>query len=718
MNDKIELMKEALISLSCGDILSEHKWDELIELSANIVTRLNRKATDSEALESTFNMMNGSALKYYYEYRISDEKPIYPTDQVVAPSFDINLFKEELSNVISGNRLSDIGHILEVIEKYTEFLPASYFGNVESGMSWYDSVKMICAVASCIYDCIQEKEWEEILKIPFSDLAAKDIFLLYSFDTSGIQSFIYTITSAGALKGLRARSFYLEMLMEIIVYELLDRAGLSKANLIYSGGGHAYLLLPNTSEIRNKIDLLMIELKKWLLDTFGSSLFVADGYCECSVDSLSNIPDGSYRNIFRTISERIAAKKMHRYSASEIIELNKPLSDHTRECRICHRSHRLDSEGKCSICRSIEKTASAMMKNDYFAAWRDHPDCSTMLSLPFGLYLSPENADGLNDNYKQGREPAIVFVKNKLCDVYADANCIYVGDYASSSSFEELVEKSKGIERLGVIRADVDNLGQAFVSGYPTDKMTLSLTAAFSRRMSKFFKLYINYLLKNGIFDLNGEHAPASRDAVVVYSGGDDVFIVGSWNDIIGFSVDLHRSFYKYTQGTLSISAGIGMYHEKYPISAMAQTSGELEEFSKQFEDKNAITLFDNYNRYNWDVFIDSVIGEKLKGIINYMEENTEKGNAMLYQMLSLVRGINTGERLNIARLAYFLGRLRPEKVKSDDIIKKQEYEKRSQVYKKFADDFYHWIRNEEDRCQFITAVQLYICLNRKKEEQ
>ena len=63
-------------------------------------------------------------------------------------------------------------------------------------------------------------------------------FKLISGDISGIQNFIYTIPSKGALKSLRGRSFYLEILMEQIVDELLDALQLTRANLIYNGGGH------------------------------------------------------------------------------------------------------------------------------------------------------------------------------------------------------------------------------------------------------------------------------------------------------------------------------------------------------------------------------------------------------------------------------------------------------------------------------------------------
>ena len=77
----------------------------------------------------------------------------------------------------------------------------------------------------------------------------------------------------------------------------------------------------------------------------------------------------------------------------------------------------------------------------------------------------------------------------------------------------------------------------------------------------------------------------------MIYSGGDDVFIVGAWNDIIELSVDLRRKFEQYTQGTLSISAGIGVYDFSYPIAAIAEETGRMESESKRMPEKNAVTL-------------------------------------------------------------------------------------------------------------------------------
>ena len=75
-------------------------------------------------------------------------------------------------------------------------------------------------------------------------------------------------------------------------------------------------------------------------------------------------------------------------------------------------------------------------------------------------------------------------------------------------TFEEYADNAEGIGRIGIIRADVDNLGQAFVSGFENPEnqnryVTLSRTAALSRQLSLFFKLHINKILENGVYSIN-----------------------------------------------------------------------------------------------------------------------------------------------------------------------------------------------------------------------
>ena len=95
-------------------------------------------------------------------------------------------------------------------------------------------------------------------------------------------------------------------------------------------------------------------------------------------------------------------------------------------------------------------------------------------------------------------------------------------------------------------------------------------------------KFHINQILSEGVYSL-GEGKGRARNATIVYSGGDDLFIVGAWDEIIELAVDLRKDFKRYTQGTLTLSAGIGVYPSGYPISAIAQEVADLEEKSKEY---------------------------------------------------------------------------------------------------------------------------------------
>ena len=713
-------MIEALLSDIGKERLKKHDYSDITSVAEEIFFFFSRSNSNnqSDRLESIFNHMNEHNDTLVYNYStISPEKAVvYPTDKISSSSFDKDKFLDSIDPLLSIGNLHNVNILLENFEKNTSYIPASFSGKYGNDISYYDKAKMICAISSCMYDYFGLNEDTYDSSISADKIKNSEIFLLYSFDTSGIQKFIYTITSSGAQKGLRARSFYLEFIMETIVLELLARLELSKANLLYAGGGHAYLLLPNCKNTYDIIEKFYDELKKWLILRFKGELFISSGYCPCSPNTLANVPEGSYRQLFGNVSAMISQKKSRRYNAEEFALLNAPSTQHERECVVCHNSDILDNEQKCEMCSKLEALASSMLTSDYLVITDNNASSQNSLPLPFGKYLTTIKKEYLSKI--NGAE--YVFNKNKIADKEHISYYISVGDYASSVLFSELANTSSGIKRLGILRADIDNLGHAFVAGYPESINTLSRTSSFSRQMSRFFKSHINNILKNGKFRLDGSNEIKPRNAMIVYSGGDDVFIVGSWDDIIGTAVDLYSEFKLFSQDALTISAGIGIFPEKYPIAAMARESGKLEEFSKDLEGKNAVTLFDISNRYHWDVFINKVIKEKLYTISSFLKNNKEKGNSLLYQMLELARMINNGQRLNIARFAYLLARLKPEEKKSKDPKIQASYDREKKCYTNFSEKMYSWIQNENDRSQLITAIIIYIYYNRdnKKEDK
>lgn len=683
---------------------------------------------EASALGSLFNHLNRNQQNEVYPMRTAEE--IVIPQRKAGEDSSVELLQKALACADHiPQTADDFNALLDRLEKYTSYLPDQR----EKELSLFDTVKMLVACASVLYNCKCAGILDNAqLKTPDA-LMERELFLLFSYDTSGIQDFIYTVTSKGALKGLRARSFYLEMMMEVMIDELLRRAELSRANLIYTGGGHAYLLLPNTPAILEMLGSFTKSVRDWFRETFKTALYVAPGQCACSASQLANKPAGSYREIFRTVSAQISERKLHRFSAAEIMELNKPQTEHSRECKICHRSDRLKNEEYCTVCASLQAISSDLLAKTFFVLHRNQPANQNAVMMPFGYYLTAESEAAI----KSIQNPVRIFSKNQIAAYDFHAIRLLLGDYASDQTFEQLVmREDEGIERLAVLRADVDNLGQAFISGFDAEYMSLPRASAFSRNLSVFFKYYINSILRNGRFHLNGSTQCMPRKAVIVYAGGDDVFVVGAWDDIIGFAVDLHEALTAYTQDTLHISGGIGLYDDHYPIAAMARESGALEDTAKHMDGKNALTLFHAGGCYAWDDLTGKVFGEKLTLLNSFFShfgadgvstDSTKRGNSMLYKMLELIReqwgdftGTQSGERLNIARFAYYLARLRPAESKNPDAKKRAQYEHDLAKYREFADRLYTWIQSKEDSRHLADMIQLYVYLHRKpagKEE-
>ena len=680
-----------------------------------------RERQDGEAgfdkkvpLESIFNILNGNHGHSHYARQVLNPKKgiIYPTEEKV--EMDDGFYKSVIGNITENLKGIDssqeyLNSLLSVMEANLSYIPSSTSKKELTDISLYDHVRITAAIALCVEQYLEAEGIRDYKKELFEQgekAYEKPMFLLYSMDISGIQNFIYTITSKGALRGLRARSFYLEMVMEHMIDELLDRLSLCRTNLIYSGGGHCYLLVPNTPDVPGILEEQEREVNHWFMETFGISLYVAGGYAPCGAKTLRNEPKGSYSELYRTISRMISGKKAHRYGAEEILRLNHASHKGDRECKICHKMDRTDEEERCPVCAALEEMSSSILYQDFFTVIREREEGA--LPLPGQKYLTADTKQQLTRRMDQ-ESYVRSYTKNEIYTGKHVTTKLWVGDYTTGDSFDEFTAKARGIERLGVLRADVDNLGHAFVYGFQRrdgddSYVTLSRTAALSRQLSLFFKGYINGLLADG--DSRVLSGGGKRNVTIVYSGGDDVFLVGPWNEVLDAFTDLHKALERFTQGTLTISGGIGIYPSGYPINVMAREVAELEDCSKGHGGKNAVTLFDKNNTYGWKDFTDDVLGEKFREMETFFETSRERGKAFLYHLLELLR--NEKEIINTARYVYLLSRMEPDQ----DSPAEQK-----NAYRRFAEKMYQWRKEPESRRKVITAMYLYTYLTREKEE-
>lgn len=685
-------------------------------------------------LQSVFNIINGNNERKVYELeQVKENGEInFPVDNTI--NYSEEKYESIINNLKSGIKKFEltgeyINSLLSLLEGELTYVSSASDIHQLADISLYDQMKITAAIGSCVYQYLESKEIKSYKKALMEDSNKaynEDYFLMFSMDISGIQSFIYKVDSSEALKSLRSKSFYLEIMLEHIVDELLEAVNLSRTNLIYSGGGHAYILLPNTDEVIEKISIFKADTKKWFIDNYGIDLYVAMGYKPCSANTLKNSPKGSYEKLFKEVSKALSNEKISRYSANEIRRMNSFRNEEsTRECKVCGRVDHLTAEDICEYCDSFKRISRDILNKSFgFVTVVEEKDkVKNCIKLPFDKYMLMEDEESLKHRAHTNENGYVrSYSKNKMYTGVNVATRLWVGDYSSESSFEALAKASTGIDKLGVLRADVDNLGKTFISGFKPEHTSLSRTASFSRKLSMFFKLHINNILENGEYMVDGSK-PSKRNATIVYSGGDDVFIVGAWDDVIGLAIDLSDSLKKYSQGTLTISAGLGIFPKKFPVKAIARQTGLLEEASKRVQDKNAVTLFEDvYNQdckyefdcgeqtYKWDIFKNRVMGEKYVLIESFFSDDDEKGMAAIYKLLRYIRDLD--DKINLARLAYLLGRMQVSAKDSDG---------KEEKYKAFSKKLYEWISNDpkgENRRELITAIYIYVYLHRKEEER
>jgi hypothetical protein len=146
------------------------------------------------------------------------------------------------------------------------------------------------------------------------------------------------------------------------------------------------------------------------------------------------------------------------------------------------------------------------------------------------------------------------------------------------AQLEHLASCSEGSELIGALRMDADNIGKILQKGFYS-AATIAFVSSLSRNLNYFFKIYLNSMCQGRV------NNPDNRSWVhVIYSGGDDLFVLGAWDHIADLSIKVGDAFSSYTSESidLGLSAGFTIHKPKYPVSKMAAASLSALHFSKE----------------------------------------------------------------------------------------------------------------------------------------
>lgn len=590
------------------------------------------------------------------------------------------------------------------------------------GVSCYHWGKTIASIA-CALVYNQEK-----------GISSDTPFALYSLDFSGIQNFIFTIISKGALKALKTRSLYLSVLSEHVSDLILSECGFGRSNLIYVGGGRAHFLLSSDQAMLEAANKVVAGVNRFLKKNFGASLYLASGWALAGKDALhsSGGKEASFSELFRTTSRMISENKLRRYSYLELTELNsEPVDAAGRTCAICGRSVRIvpwKEEHLCSTCASMEDF-SAVMTDDCSELYIYETAAEKGLPVP-----GPEGEEFiLTARADAAKAPLRKYTINSTDPESSTSVRIFICRHratprpdGSPALFSDLAEASTGIKRLGVFRGDVDSLGQLFAKGFyrpqdpnPVRNYNMSYYSALSGALTWFFQCNLDRVIREGTGSDLLEAGANGENVTVVYAGGDDVFLVGAWNDVLDSGMRIQTAFDNYSGGAVTLSGGYSFFPEHTPVPIMADTTADLEEEAKQKEGKNAIALFGSDSvsakggavpRYGWDEFRSTVLEDKILAMKDLFGKLEDKGNSFLYHVLGYFRQVDETP-MAISRLAYLLARHKPSRKNgaSDEMVA---------AYDEFMKKVYKWALDPDENRAFRTACLIYVYLNRKTVEK
>ncbi len=545
----------------------------------------------------------------------------------------------------NGDLPAYVESTLLLMQKYTWCIPSAYYGALPD-ISLYDHSRTTAALAAILADSpLTEKELRALAQEPRTK---RPLALLVGGDLSGIQDFIYTITSRGATSALRGRSFYLQLFIEAVARYVLRRLDLPVTNIIYSGGGSFYILA--RPEDADRLQSIRAAISRSLLQHHRGDLYMAlEGEPLQGVDFF----DGRIGQAWDRLHARLQRAKARRFSELPLQDLQWLFAPHghggneEQQCQVCGLEHpetreEKDDVGmavrKCPPCLSYEALGKQLRQARFLVLEEVEPT-SGQLDAPshgwekalaaFGLRAHLTRTFPKSPDPQVRRRVVLALHDDAQGDLHPDSRTavgrrflvnvtpIITGEEiekareaglqelpvsGSVKPFHVMAWQSQGISRVGVLRMDVDNLGRIFAEGLG-ERATLSRVAALSFAMSLFFEGWVERLAE----EQNGRDGRGER-LYSIYSGGDDLFFVGSWDAIVELARHIRADLGHYAAHHPGIhaSAGITLIRGKYPLAQAAWDAGEAEEIAKRYRrpdgrTKDAVCFLGEVQ--SWDAF-------------------------------------------------------------------------------------------------------------------
>ncbi|QCT95334.1 type III-A CRISPR-associated protein Cas10/Csm1 [Caminibacter mediatlanticus TB-2] len=599
---------------------------------------------------------------------------------------DINLINKKISNFPEHIKVQSLKYL---IKKYTSFIPSAtsfkYKDNkiIKPNISLYDHLNASSIFASAIFS-MDDEQRNKVLGYyqKGKDTLDEKVFVLIAGDFFGIQDFIFNeVKTKFAAKILRAKSAYIQILTKVLAYYICDELDISYSCIISTHAGKFEILAPNLEDIDKKIEEIQNKFNEYFLGKYFGQTGVGITYVKASIGDF--ILKDNYKKLRKKLGDKVDEIKYKRFNLSNNgyyrFDIDNDL-DNQNLCDFClkRKGKELDEYRICDDCNKFVKIGKALVENKFLAISKHKKENDIEVFDGFYLHFFDNVSRKLaeddisifdisNDEEFRGFEKwelSSYVATNKILDDNlkkylkledkVEKNILTLEDLAKLSVINGIVDnkRSLGVEAIMVLKGDADGMGNFIKNSGITN--SFAKYNFFARMIDYYFSAYVPIKLME------------NKPLYTIFAGGDDLFVLGAWDEVIEFAKKVRNDFIKFTGKNLTFSIGLVMNKANKPINYLAIEAEHLLEKSKDFclwnkkeiiqKDKNcetkkvkyvknkeefcekenvskkdAITF---YETSNWDSYLE--VREK---VLPYFEklDNENLTTTFLYRLLDLI---------------------------------------------------------------------------------
>jgi CRISPR-associated protein Csm1 len=576
--------------------------------------------------------------------------------------------------------------LLYILERYTAFIPSSSYKTV-ADISLFDHSKITSAIALALYlfqknsnnfdeKSIENRNEEKYLIIQ-GDFSGIQRFIFDRFGES----------NKFAAKILRAKSLFVSAFTELTASYICTKAGANNSSILLNAGGKFILILPNTKETADIVDNIKKDINNNFLyeTTFSQTVFNVAKIPLCGSDfemGEAGKP-GKFSYKMKLLAEKLELEKIKpqiesgKYIFSSFLN---NVSNAGGVCEICGirhiETHKNIGNEKIGLCRfdevsidngeSLVKNDFIIFKTDLFRNVIENKSKKEYGFIDFAKISGNKNS-ALNKKYdkedivydirgtydpdgkfleflgfakKSYKAYVPVFENSDIDNIKYDDipkddrnedikyDGIKLFNYISRDGRNVIKEggevKYVGVPHLAALKGDIDNAGQIFINGFKKnssdaenheDIYTISRLSMLSRMFDYFFGVWLPHKLSRESF----------KSIYTIFAGGDDLFLIGPWNQIIKLSQLISEKIKELSGNNeaVHISIGISLAKSNVPIYKLAdEAEEELEKAKKIDEKKNAVSVFgktlkweDFYKVFELEKYFGSLLDDKNEGV-------------------------------------------------------------------------------------------------------